>query len=271
MKFCYLDESGTGSEPYAVMAGVVVDARRMHLTKRGWAELLDALSTVVGRKLLEIHTADFYSGNGVWRALPGDVRAKIITLVFEWLSERKHKIVYSAVDKAKFYSEFSEEQKAGEVGSLWRFMALHICLAIQKYCQGEGRGKGYTLLIFDNEESEASDFIELIRNPPEWTDTYYRRERRQDRLDQIIDVPYFGDSRHVGLIQLADFVSFFLRKHVEIQMGIAPDYVDEPQLIEGWANITLAQAIPKPMIYLRIGRCDCAKLFCRYAPSCLLD
>jgi hypothetical protein len=270
MKFCYLDESATGDEPYAVMVGVIVDTYRMRVTKKDWAELLEALSQIVEKPLLEIHTSDFYSGNGVWRTLPGDLRARIISVIFNWLKARNHKIVYSAVDKTKFNSEFNKESHANEVRSLWRFMALHICLAIQKYLQGREKNKGNTVLIFDHKKTEADEFIKLIRNPPEWTDTYYHCDQKQDRLDQIIDVPYFGDSRHVGLIQVADFVSFFLRKYVEIQMGVPPDYEDEPSRIEGWAKTALAQSIPKPTIYLRKGRCECADLFYRYAPSCLL-
>ena len=83
-------------------------------------------------------------------------------------------------------------------------MAIHTCLTTEKYCKSEIGVKGNTVLIFDKEECEADDFIELVKNPPEWTDTYYSREHRQVRLDQIIDVPYFTDSRHVGLIQLED-------------------------------------------------------------------
>lgn len=272
MKFCYLDESGTGNEPYAVMVGVIADAYRMRVTKKDWSELLDALSQIVKKPLLEIHTSDFYSGNGIWRKLPGDIRARIISAIFDWLEGRNHKIVYSAVDKMKFNSEFGKEPYANEVGTLWRFMALHVCLAIQKHSSLFERNKGHTVLIFDNKKSEANEFIKLIRNPPEWTDTYYRRNQKKDRLDQIIDVPYFGDSRHVGLIQVADFVSFFLRKHIEIQMSVvSPDYEDEPTLIEKWANTMLAQSIPKSAIYMQKGRCDCANLFYRYAPSCVRD
>lgn len=38
MKFCYVDESGTGDEPYAVMVGIVVDTQRMHVTKQGMVQ-----------------------------------------------------------------------------------------------------------------------------------------------------------------------------------------------------------------------------------------
>jgi hypothetical protein len=40
MKFCYLDESGTGGQHIAVMAGVVADAHRVHSTKDAWSGLL---------------------------------------------------------------------------------------------------------------------------------------------------------------------------------------------------------------------------------------
>jgi hypothetical protein len=270
MKFCYLDESGTGSEPYAVMAGIIADAFRMRVTKKDWADLLAVLSKILGKQISEIHTADFYTGNGVWRRLDGSIRAKIISNIFYWLKARNHKIVYTSVDKSKFKTEFFKEPHANEVGTLWRFMALHICLALQKYHQTLTGNKGHTILIFDKQEAEADEFIKLIRNPPKWTDTYYERYGRREKLDQIIDVPYFGDSRHVGLIQLVDFVSFFIRKYVEIKTGTPPDYVDEPRLIEEWAQIALKQSIPSSSIYLKIGRCDCADLFYRYAPSCLL-
>ena len=96
MEFVYIDESGTGSELYAVMVGIIVDAQRMRPTKNDWKDLL---STLIGEKIEEIHTRDFYSGNGKWRNLEGEKRAKIINAIFNWLRERKHNIVFTAVDK----------------------------------------------------------------------------------------------------------------------------------------------------------------------------
>ena len=54
MKLCYFDESGTGSEPIAVVVGVIVDAQRMHITKREWADLLLNLSKVVGSNPINV-------------------------------------------------------------------------------------------------------------------------------------------------------------------------------------------------------------------------
>ena len=103
MKLCYCDESGTGDEPIAVMVGIIVDAQRMHVTKEHWQDLLTSLSRVVGHKVDEIHTRDFYAGNGFWREIKGPERAQVISSVFDWLADRRHHIVYTAVEKSTFH------------------------------------------------------------------------------------------------------------------------------------------------------------------------
>jgi hypothetical protein len=81
MKLCYCNESGTGNEPIAVMVGIVVDASRMHVKKDDWQELLTALSTIIDRQVVEVHTRDFYGGNGSWREIDGAIRARVITSI----------------------------------------------------------------------------------------------------------------------------------------------------------------------------------------------
>jgi hypothetical protein len=96
VNLCYCDESGTGSEPIAVMTGIVVDASRMHLTKQHWSDLLAMLSRETGRQIVELHTRDFYAGNGVFRDIPGRDRTHLFNQIFQWLCDRKHQVVYVA-------------------------------------------------------------------------------------------------------------------------------------------------------------------------------
>lgn len=136
------------------MAGVVVDAYRMHITKADWKELLAYLSSLVGKPLLELHTRIFYAGGGVWKGVPGDKRSAVTTAVFTWLAKRKHKVVYTAVDRARFH----EARKAGRipehVDTPWQLMGLHLALALQKAGKRAGSNKGHTILVFDNHERE---------------------------------------------------------------------------------------------------------------------
>lgn len=278
MKFVYLDESGIAEEPIGIMVGVIADSYRMRPTKEAWNGLLAALSQIIGKPIDEIHTRDFYSGNSPWRDLKGNQRSAIISEIFKWLQSRKHAIIFSAVDKAKFQASFNDEAVAPEVGTLWRFLALHVALSLQKYFQGAPRGKNRTVnqkgnfvLIFDNEEREEKRFTDLLLDAPDWTDSYYSRLPKQEKMNQIVDVPHFVDSKDVGLIQLADFICFFLRKHVELQMGYAePKYDDEIMKVSGWAEQILGQSIPKNNCYLSRGRCACADFFCKYAPDIIL-
>ncbi|PKN62408.1 MAG: hypothetical protein CVU57_24280 [Deltaproteobacteria bacterium HGW-Deltaproteobacteria-15] len=224
MKFCYVDESGTGDEPYAVMVGIVVDALRMRPTKADWDGLLRYLESVVGKSVEEIHTRDFYAGNGPWRDIDGRQRAEIIGSVMRWLGERKHSIIFAAVDKEKFHAEFPADPRFDEVKTVWRFLGLHLTLSIQKHFQAFEKNKGNTVIIFDNEERERTRFTDLLLSPPPWTDTYYNRGKKQDALDQIVDAPYFADSRDVPLLQVADFVAYFLRRHAELEGGDGERY-----------------------------------------------
>jgi len=238
MKVCYADESGTGDEPVATMVGIVVDSQRMHVTKENWQDLLAHLSRIVGRPLAEIHTRDFYSGSGVWRQIQGPDRARVITAVFEWLSARKHHVVYTAIRKDEYERLRRAGQVPDELNTLWRCLGFHLILSIQKRFQRDMKRKGNTMFVFDNEERERMRFTDLIRNPPALSDAYYGKTRSQQRLDQVIDVPFFGDSTEVPLIQVADIVAFFMRRYAEIRENLVPPrYVDEPARVDGWARM----------------------------------
>lgn len=268
MKLCYCDESGTGDEPIAVMVGLIADAQRMHVTKGNWQELLTILSRTVGRPIAEIHTRDFYAGSGPWYGLQGPQRAEIIGNVFDWLADRKHRIVYTSVEKASFF----ESQKAGQIpkdaNTIWRFMGLHLMLAVQKVHQRHDRNKGHTFFVFDNEERERMKFTDLVAEPPAWTDSFYGKGKKQQRLDQVVDVPYFGDSAEVHLLQVADFIAYFLRRHAEIAAGYSnAKYTDEVDRLQGWIKTIVECSIGGSAMYPATGRCECADLFYSHAPE----
>lgn len=273
MNLCYCDESGTGSEPIATMAGIVVDAGRMHLTKNHWQKLLQDLSELAGRQVVELHTRDFYAGNGIWRdRLDGPERAGVFTKIFEWLAERKHHVVYSAVLKESYHHSFALGNIPDGLNTPWRFLGFHLALALQKYGQREKGVKGHTLFVFDNEERDSVRFTDLITNPPAWSDMYYDRGNKQEQLDQIIDVPYFGDSREVVLLQLADLIAFLLRRHAEIKEGrVGPKYHDEEVKVAAWVDAIAKRSIGRACMYPKTGREYAEELFYSHTPESIRD
>ncbi len=238
MKFCYIDESGKGSEPYLVMVAVITDAYRMHITKELWNDFLKMLSKVCKRTITEFHTRDFYAGNGPWRGIDGPERARIISAILAWWGHRKHYVTFTAVDK-KVYDQMKHNKELLEgCDSIWRIAAIHISLSIQRAHQGVDKKKGNTLLLFDREEPEEKQLSEFISQPPGWTDDYYNRQKRQLQLDQIVDVPFFGDSRQVLLLQVADVIAFVLRRYAEIKDGNDRlRYKDEFDKLKDWVRL----------------------------------
>ena len=136
MKLCYCDESGTGNEPIAVMVGVVVDSQRMHITKEDWDDLLEHLSGIIGVRLDELHTRDFYSGNRPFRGIAGPKRSEYISTIFQWFADRKHHFNHTAIDKNAFRSAVTMGAVPPEIQTVWRCMGAHIILAAQRAFRG---------------------------------------------------------------------------------------------------------------------------------------
>lgn len=270
MKLCYCDETGTGNEPFAVLLGVIVDASRMHVTKSDWAAFLAELSKMVGQDFQELHTRNFYSGSGLWRNLSGEERSEVIDLFINWFAERKHHVVFSAIDKQRFQEMKESSKIPEEVNTVWRAMGFHVALAVQKHFQTEEKNKGNTIFIFDEEVREESVFQKLLLKPPEWSDSYYNKDKKKERLCQVVDAPYFANSKNVGLLQVADFLAYFVRRYIEVSENVIPDkYPGEKRKIDGWFTKIKDRTIPYQNIYPKKKRCYAANLFWEIAPNCV--
>jgi hypothetical protein len=126
----------------------------------------------------------------------------------------------------------------------------------------EKKNKGHTLFVFDNEKREELRFTDIIKRPAAWSNEYYGLKNCGKPLDQVIDVPYFGDSRDVGLIQLADVFSFFLRRYAEIKEGLVPaKYEDEEIRVTEWVETFVSRSIGSSHIYPKRGRTKTDDIF----------
>jgi hypothetical protein len=270
VKLCYCDETGTGQEPFAVLLGVVVDASRMHVTKDDWAKFLTDLSGQVGQDFQELHTKNFYAGTGLWKALSGEQRSDAIDMFIDWFTERKHHIVFSAIEKARHAVMKAEGKIPAEIDTVWRSMGFHVALAIQKNFQSEPKNKGNTIFVFDEEVKEETRFHDLLRRPPAWSESYYDKLKKREPLCQLVDAPYFADSKNVGLLQVADFLAYFVRRHIEIAENAIPEkYERESEKVNRWFAAIRARTLPYQCMYPKKRRCAAADMFWAFAPDCI--
>lgn len=278
MNICYCDETGIGQNDFAVMCGIIADDQRMHKTKAHWWELLQQLRDEAKKPVDEIHTRDFYSGNGGWSKVKGERRAEIITDLLAWLKSRNHKAVIVCVEKPKYdtanidLSPASASSPVIKPNSPWRYLGLHLVLAVQKYQrQKKNRLNGHTVMVFDNEESEKDAFSELIFSPPEWTNGYYKKD--SEPLDMIVDVPYFANSPCIPLIQAADILCYLCRKYLLVASKIQKEgYPDELETLEGYMDAIRSISVKSKYTYPDLSSADdSAKVFYKNAPKLFLD
>ena len=271
MKFCYVDESGHKA-PIVVVAGIVVDALRMRPTKAHWNDLLAHLNSKYDGDLREIKGGDLHRGNGFWRRWPGEKRAEIIEEILAWMNERKHTLTFGAVCKDRLF----RKRQAGSRNRLekardWSIAALHLVLGIQKRYQGQDKNKGHTVFVFDRAD-RAAELVDLVLNPPPETDGFYCREQKREALDQIVDVPYFADSRHAVLIQVADFYAYILRLHADLSEGhVEEKYKGEQERVAKWVGQMGPILMPRRFRWPSRSTDPCAQFLREVAPPSLLD
>jgi len=236
MKLCYVDESGCGSEPVLILAGVVVDYSRMHKTKEDWRILLASLSEICGRQLREFHTREFYRGNGAWHATDGQLRARIISALLLWIKQRKHTLVFSGIVKERFLARITQDAELQSLATPWCAAMIHLMVSAQNCHQREKKNKGHTIFICDREVKEELRISELTYQPPEWIRNICATQKAKRILHQVIDVPFFAESEHVPLLQVADLIAYLLRSFVEIELGFSsPRYKEEAEHMRDWA------------------------------------
>lgn len=281
MKFCYVDESGHGDEPILVIASIVTDAVRMHITKEHWAVILNELSNILNKPISEFRTRHFYRGRGIWHDLDGEQRSRVLDIIIGWLQRRHHKVAFTAIEKAKAKSCVWENKKEyltkNGKPNYWRLAALHLILCIQKEHQGYDIPKGHTVFIFDNEMREEYRLGVTVLDPPEWSDSFYGHNRKTRRagpkepLSQIVDVPYFADSKQVGMLQVADLFAYLLRHYAELEIGYTEaEYSEEKKKVKRWVKGIAKFMLPDSNRWPARGGCECAEFFKNMAPAPLL-
>lgn len=271
MKFCYADESGHHAE-VVVVAGVVVDAIRMSRTKSEWNDILSGFEERYERPMPEFKARELHRGKGFWHALDGPARKAIVSEILGWMQSRKHRVTFGAVSSQRLAAQRSKHA-VGRLASAteWSIAAMHLILSVQKAHKNIKNNKGNTLFVFDDVQ-EHRELQRVILDPPPETDGFYGRSLREERLNQIVDVPYFADSRHAGLIQVADFCAYIIRLYEELTEGRMEEHFggEKAQLRE-WMAMMRPILLPDSVRWPRTSKDPCVRFLRSVAPPSLLS
>ena len=271
MKFCYLDESGKGHESLLVLAGIVVDAQRMHLAKREYQALFQAASNSARSPIPELHARDLLPGNDKWRRIDPSIRKGVVSDILEWISCRSHKIVFAAVDRKRFVTTLNDFQYAPSIPDDFTAAAFHIMLSLQRHFQQLKRNKGKIVFVFD-QGANFDPLYEIVIDPPPWSRAYYEHAKKPQPLSQIVDMPFTADSKLVPLIQVADLICYIIRTYTLISdyersekyQGELDDYTE-------WVKIIKSCLVPQSHRYKKKSACELSKFYNELAPPSLYN
>lgn len=270
MKVCYIDESGVGEdEPVFVMVGIVADSQRLNRTREEFSAIFSRIQRFFPEALRELKSTKIFYGRDRWRDVHPNTRKAVFDFFCRWICERKHRLALAAVDRA-VHQRLIANGVPGVVADIWLAAALHIGLQVQKAHQPLTNNKGHTFLIFDENKTKSDRLPELLYDPPEWTDSYYDREKKQARLDQVIDSAFFVKSHHAGLCQVADLFSFVFRRYSEmIDFGKAEVFDGEREVISHYVRILADRLLPLAHRWAQKSTSPCARWFKNLAPESL--
>lgn len=144
MKICYVDESGAAAQdPCLIMVGVLVDSVRLNRTRVEFSEIFAEIQSLFPENLRELKGSKIIFGRDRWRKVDPDIRRQIAEFFCQWISEKKHKLVISAIDREKLRN-VAEDGDAAERRDEWLAAGLHIALQIQRFSQNSKKNKGHT-------------------------------------------------------------------------------------------------------------------------------
>ncbi len=272
MKICYVDESGNSPhDPCLVMVGVLVDAYRLNRTREEFADIFDEIQKLFEENLRELKGSKMIFGRDRWRKVDPEVRKRIAGYLCDWIADRKHYLALAAIDRQKL----KDDAAAGvpkECRDEWLAGGLHIALQIQKTNQVRDKNKGHTFLIFDDNKAKADTLSDLLWQPPEWTDDYYDKQKKQNRLDQIVDTTFSIKSHHAGLVQVADLFAFVFRRYAEMKdFGKPEEWAGERGLIEGYVVALTTRLLPRSCRWPARPSGTSTKWFNAIAPASLVS
>ena len=210
-------------------------------------------------------------GRDRWRNVDADIRKRIAGSLCKWVADRKHHIALAAIDRRRF-----QQADGGPFPQVsadpWLACSLHIAIQLQRHHQGKEKNKGHTFLFIDENKQKADQLAELLFNPPDWTDAYYARRKKQDRLDQLIDSAFSVKSHHVGLVQVADLYAFILRRYAELRdYECAESWEGEKSLIDEYTATLASRMLPKATRWPERAKAPCCKWYNNIAPASLRE
>lgn len=227
-RFVYLDEAGTGGEPWLVVGGVIVHGdHQLDNLYEALREILEKHLPAEKRDELVLHTCDIYGGNGpvfdkdrhpewTW-----DKRAAILADLAQLPLKLNLWVTSGWIEMARFPA-FSDPP--GNKVLEAHVTAYAICLTEVDHWLRQNRRRENCLIIVEDNKSAKQHLKEMqvAYQDPKLTESLAERHRVLFPFKRIREDPAFQEKRPSHPLILADFIAFVTKRFKMNDPRIAP-------------------------------------------------
>lgn len=212
MHVLYVDESGDGGVSIGPSKHLVLAGAAMHEAK--WKSLTDSMDAAQllhfpnAGGTLELHAAPLRAGRGDFRAIPKNMRFDALNDIYGRIAAVRTGLTLfaSVVDKGAFLSQYRGrvDPYAGAFEGLCTMFNLFL-RRLQKKLKRPERG----IIVIDQSSPALAAQLRNLLARFQASGTHW------EKLSQIIETPFFFDSKTSRMMQIADFTAYAVYRWYE--------------------------------------------------------
>jgi len=146
-------------------------------------------------------------------------------------------------------------------------LSTHLLFAFSQRYQNDKGVKGDFVTIFDN-GCVGEEFNNFILS--EDANILFREYSGMKKgVIKLSDAPLSANSKHSSLIQIADFIVFFVRRKIDLENGMNEKYKGEKNDIDNFYKQLSKNELSKRLTYKKVGRSKIEDIFYCIAPDFL--
>jgi hypothetical protein len=243
MYICYIDESGhcgkkfNPEQPVEVLCGVLTDISKVFKTQKEQQKLIKLLNDN-GIPLDELKASEAYRGQKAWKDVKPEIRDVIFEYIFSFMTDRFCKYIVCPIDSKKYFDLLNAKNPtAQKIGYPYEAGALNVIMALQKIHRTKKNNKGKTIVVFDEQTDHDGNILKLFESDLSFSDEFcgFIAKEKRERIDVILDVPFFSKSHLAIIVQLADFTAFVVQRYLLLTTyAHAEKYPGELEKISNW-------------------------------------
>jgi hypothetical protein len=231
MHFFYIDEAGCNGRdlenpesPIFVLGSLIVSDEKWNTTNGKFSEIISEYFEDVPENF-ELHAEQLLSpeGDGPFAGHDREKRNNLVNQLLELIIEKSHHTAYFAIDKNSLSDNLPLDL---EIKDYLDFEAPYLIsfdylLSLFEWYTKDRLGKSARALIILDEKGE---FESEIRQVVKYQKYDVPKSRR---LKWIVEFSYPISSHSNPMVQLADLISYLVKKYLEIENGYRDEYLSE--------------------------------------------